>query len=784
MKNPKNPTRASLGRALTALTLAVCLLFSTLPAALAASQAGATADKLTRSTAKTYVKLSRSVLFFTGNTYGQGTTISPAAGTVCQLYTDDWYTASDGKNYHSVYYMNKRYNVLRSDIQNDMMSGTALDTYITDTLWKQSAYDTLRQSMDLVGDIRVHAVQLALQRLGYYTGLLDGDYGAGTAQAVKKFQRAQGLSADGSAGPLTIPVLYALASGSSLPGGVGGGTSAGVTTPGTSTSPVSGTLRTTASVNLRKSATTSSARLAVVPRGINLAYSGTTIKNGVTWFHVSYNGHSGWLMGTFVSASGSSTSPAIGTVTITKPGTRVRDAANGRKTGTVLAKGSVVDLLAQPTTAANYTWYNIRTSSGLIGFVRGDCATASIGGSSGGSGSGSGTGDLVISTERTFVRLPANTKVFQTEGMPSSGYSTVSAGTVLMLYSTTTYTHGGLQYCSVYYNNKKYNALYSDIQGGIMTAEELTNYCRNLLSSTLNISLKKNLGLEGDVRVYALQSALKSLGYYTGAMDGTYGNATYTAVRNFQRAASIEVDGACGKETWSALNAKLNGSSGGGITTPSTPGDSVTVADFGTVTSVQKMSWDYGDNGGAIFPKGTYATVMDVQTGKVFQVYRWSGGSHADCVPASANDTRTMCEIVGFPYNANHPTSSQLSRIKKDGNSGVVTYTWPDFKNAFGGAKNIGSAWDRRPALLNVNGKVYCVSIYGFPHGFNGTDSFAKSKFPNGQYFYAANNYYGMMCVHFTGSTTHTSTTPDSQHQAAIEQAYAYAKKLWPTLCK
>ena len=79
---------------------------------------------------------------------------------------------------------------------------------------------------------------------------------------------------------------------------------------------------------------------------------------------------------------------------------------------------------------------------------------------------------------------------------------------------------------------------------------------------------------------------------------------------------------------------------------------------------------------------------------------------------------------------------------------------------------------------------MYAVSIYGFPHGFNGRDSFSKSHFPNGQYFYAVNNFYGMMCVHFSGSTTHTATTPDSKHQSSIETAYNYAKKLWPTLVK
>ena len=78
---------------------------------------------------------------------------------------------------------------------------------------------------------------------------------------------------------------------------------------------------------------------------------------------------------------------------------------------------------------------------------------------------------------------------------------------------------------------------------------------------------------------------------------------------------------------------------------------------------------------------------------------------------------------------------------------------------------------------------MFAVSIYGFPHGFNGTDSFAKSKFPNGSYFYAQNNYYGMMCVHFVGSTTHSGNL-DSQHQGNIDTAYNYAKKLWPTLVK
>ena len=345
-------TSAAAPRPLLALVLAVCLLVSALPTAWASS-VGSGPSSLTRSTAPTYVKLSRSVLIFQGDTYGNGASLTLPAGTVCQLYSENYYTASDGLQYHSLYYLNTRYNVLRTDIQGDIMTAAEVETYITGTLWKQTTYSTLRERDGLVGDIRVHAVQLALSRLGYYTGALDGDYGEKTNEAMKQFQRKNGLDPDGSAGPLSQPVLFALASGSTVPGTGGssgggssssGGSSGSGSTSNGSTAPSSGTLKTTASVNLRKSASTSSARLAVVPKGVNLSYTETYVRSGVTWFKVRYNSLTGWLMGTFVSAAGNASSPAIGTVTITMPGTRVRDAADGNKTGTVLAKGTVVDL--------------------------------------------------------------------------------------------------------------------------------------------------------------------------------------------------------------------------------------------------------------------------------------------------------------------------------------------------------------------------------------------------------------------------------------------------------
>ena len=46
----------------------------------------------------------------------------------------------------------------------------------------------------------VYALQLRLFELGYYSGRIDGRFGAETTEAVKAFQRANGLTADGIAG--------------------------------------------------------------------------------------------------------------------------------------------------------------------------------------------------------------------------------------------------------------------------------------------------------------------------------------------------------------------------------------------------------------------------------------------------------------------------------------------------------------------------------------------------------------------------------------------------------
>lgn len=65
----------------------------------------------------------------------------------------------------------------------------------------------------------IHILQQRLKDLGYYTSSVDGVYGSGTTAAAKRFQSANGLTADGIAGPRTLTKLGITAvSGSSSSG--------------------------------------------------------------------------------------------------------------------------------------------------------------------------------------------------------------------------------------------------------------------------------------------------------------------------------------------------------------------------------------------------------------------------------------------------------------------------------------------------------------------------------------------------------------------------------------
>lgn len=87
---------------------------------------------------------------------------------------------------------------------------TALEVYYQDLAKAR----TVKPSEPVVIDTKTAVnmmtdsdVQMALKNAGFYTGTVDGLLGPGTANAIKEFQKANGLSADGIAGDKTKSLL-------------------------------------------------------------------------------------------------------------------------------------------------------------------------------------------------------------------------------------------------------------------------------------------------------------------------------------------------------------------------------------------------------------------------------------------------------------------------------------------------------------------------------------------------------------------------------------------------
>jgi N-acetylmuramoyl-L-alanine amidase len=86
-------------------------------------------------------------------------------------------------------------------------------------------------------------------------------------------------------------------------------------------------------------------------------------------------------------------------------------------------------------------------------------------------------------------------------------------------------------------------------------SENVVNHAQNVAQVRSEVSVNRptlKLGSEG-VQVSELQATLKLLGYYSGIVNGVYGNTTAIAVSKFQRSAGLNADGIVGAETWKRL---------------------------------------------------------------------------------------------------------------------------------------------------------------------------------------------------------------------------------------
>lgn len=92
----------------------------------------------------------------------------------------------------------------------------------------------------------------------------------------------------------------------------------------------------------------------------------------------------------------------------------------------------------------------------------------------------------------------------------------------------------------------------------------ITGYFCYLQSITnKSIETLSKFGSSGS-EVKQIQQKLKEWGYYKGNVDGVYGSQTQQAVKNFQKANGLKVDGIAGEKTLAAIGISSSGGSSSG----------------------------------------------------------------------------------------------------------------------------------------------------------------------------------------------------------------------------
>lgn len=131
------------------------------------------------------------------------------------------------------------------------------------------------------------------------------------------------------------------------------------------------------------------------------------------------------------------------------------------------------------------------------------------------------------------------------------------------------------------------------------------------------------------------------------------------------------------------------------------------------------VALDWYKGGSDVLKRGQYGQIYDIATGVTINVYRMGGSNHADLEPVTAEDTAKLKRISGGEFS-----------------------------------------WDSRAVILIANGTYAAAAINTMPHG---------------DQTISGNNYDGQFCLHMINSKTHGSDSLNSEHQKAIQAAYAWA---------
>lgn len=401
----------------------------------------------------------------------------------------------------------------------------------------------------------VKTLQRRLKELGFYTGSIDGDFGTGTYNAVKAFQKAAGLSQTGIATQDTQLLLYA----SGAPGGQGSATpTPAPATPTPAPSVGNGypyNTYTLASVNLRKGPSTGTTRLATVPKGTNVKVLG----DEGDFVQVSYNGKTGYLIKEYVYIP-----------VQYLPGNTLDADLDAQKNYTTLQSGSRGSGVKALQEALKELGFYTGTADASYGSAT-IAAVKAFQKKNGLKQDGISSPEM---QKLVFESKPYNSKgkkvavktVPMIEGFEMRLNDTGDAVTVLQRkLAVLGYYTGEL---TTVFNSATQKAVKAFQKDHAMTADgvagEKTHRLLNLLSATPapgaatavpqntplteeNVIIMQN-GTRGQA-VVRLQERLMELGYYSCQADGVYDSNEIAAVRAFQKRNGLKSDGIAGLDT-------------------------------------------------------------------------------------------------------------------------------------------------------------------------------------------------------------------------------------------
>lgn len=510
-------------------------------------------------------------------------------------------------------------------------------------------------------------------------------------------------------------------------------------------------------------------------KGTILPYYATTVNqySGTTWYYVFSKVHNmyGYVSGEFAKECNAEGGDV--TVTPTTPPSSGDDNTTPVTTGyaatsadkvylrkntstssdaldQIPLKGTVLKMWGNITTVGSVKWIPV-TYNGQDGYVHGNYAyqladwqvneyqNSGVVPTPTPAPTAAPTGDseyIVVTDDDVWVRSGAGKSY-----APISSTSQADTGDVFKFTKTTTDSNG-IKWYRIVYNSSTIAYIHGNY-ARVMTQVE---YLQWLESQTVapdatatpapDVSITPpkeyrtlRLGSSGE-DVETLQLALYAKGYLAESeITGEYLSSTVEAVKAFQKAEGITVDGVAGKVTQGRLYGQITGGNA--------DGSSVSV----TLYPVEYSDWDTGDIQ-KVWQKGETAIVTDVYTGISFRARRWSGYLHADVEPLTAADTAAICKIYGTE------TAQEISDRESQLQS-----------------------WRRRPLWVTIDGRTFAASMYGVPHNYPAGDTISE------------NNYSGQFCIHFVNSRVHKSESIDWDsakngyfgHQSAIKYAYEHA---------